>query len=206
MSLEAKNTSYRYPHGRVVLEHFSLTVEKNERVIISAPSGTGKTTLCRILAGYIEPQTGEVLVDGVPLPKKGPSPVQLISQHPETTLDPRLRMKESLKEALDIDWKQSELLQSLGIRQEWLERYPHELSGGELQRFCIARALASRPKYLICDEISTMLDAVTQALIWHFLIDYAKVHEVGLVAVTHSVALAKRIATRTVLLDDLSAQ
>ena len=79
-------------------------------------------------------------------------------------------------------------------------RYPHELSGGELQRFCIARALATRPRYLICDEVSTMLDAVTQAHIWHVLLDYAARENAGMLLVSHTPALTARIATREVAL------
>ena len=93
-----------------------------------------------------------------------------------------------------------QLLDDLGIRDEWLQRYPHELSGGELQRFCIARALATRPRYLICDEVSTMLDAVTQAHIWHVLLDYAAHENAGMLLVSHTPALTARIATREVAL------
>ena len=93
-----------------------------------------------------------------------------------------------------------QLLDDLGIRDEWLQRYPHELSGGELQRFCIARALATRPRYLICDEVSTMLDAVTQAHIWHVLLDYVARENAGMLLVSHTPALTARIATREVAL------
>ena len=91
-----------------------------------------------------------------------------------------------------------QLLENLGVQREWLERFPAELSGGELQRCCIARALMARPRYLICDEISTMLDAATQAYLWRLLIDYAQAHAIGMVLVTHSDALLDHIATRIV--------
>lgn len=87
-----------------------------------------------------------------------------------------------------------ELLDNLGIRDEWMLRYPHELSGGELQRFCIARALATHPRYLICDEVSTMLDAVTQAHIWRVLLDYAEREGAGMLLVSHTPALTERVA------------
>ena len=79
-----------------------------------------------------------------------------------------------------------------------MRRYPHELSGGELQRFCIARALMARPRYLVADEISTMFDAVTQAQLWEFLLDEVERRELGLVFVSHAPALTERIATRVV--------
>lgn len=192
--LEARDISFGY--GKTVLYRgFNLEIRPGERVALAAPSGFGKTTLCRILAGYEKPWSGEVRVDGAPLPRKGVCPVQLIAQHPERMIDPRMRMVDSLAEAGAVD---GPLLCALGIRSEWLRRFPHELSGGELQRFCIARALAAHPRYVIADEMSTMLDAVTQAQLWRFLMDYAQGNDLGMVFVSHSPALTKRIATRVV--------
>lgn len=193
--LEARDITFGYGQSAPLYDCFSLAIEPGERVALQAPSGFGKTTLCRLLAGYEKPQAGEVLCDGEPLPRSGTCPVQLIGQHPELAVDPRLRMERTLAEAGQID---DALLKALGIRDEWLRRYPHELSGGELQRFCIARAVATRPKYLIADEVSTMLDALTQAQIWQFLLDWQAESGAGMVVVSHSPALVERIATRTI--------
>ena len=214
--LEAKGVRFSYGK-QPVLDGFDLVVEPGERVALHAPSGTGKTTLCRILAGYLQPASGAVLVDGAPLPRRGTCPVQLIAQHPEHMMDPAIPIRRSLAEATTepedaqalASWEEKgdgieggsmvpRLLESLGIQREWLERFPVELSGGELQRCCIARALMARPRYLICDEISTMLDAATQAYLWRFLIDHAQANGIGMVLVTHSDALLDRIATRIV--------
>lgn len=198
--LEARGISFGYPGAKGLLyEGFDLAAAPDERMALSAPSGFGKTTLCRILAGYERPQAGEVLVDGAPLPKRGACPVQLILQHPETAVDPRMRMRDTLAEAGEVPQR---LLDDLGIQGRWLARFPHELSGGELQRFCIARALVANPRYLVADEISTMLDAVTQAQIWRFLVSETQARGIGLVFVSHSPALTERIATRVV---DLAA-
>lgn len=121
--------------------------------------------------------------------------MQLILQHPETAVDPRLRMRDTLAEAGDVSER---LFDDLGIQRQWLRRYPHELSGGELQRFCIARALAANPRYLIADEVSTMLDAVTQAQLWRFLVAEVSSRGMGLLFVSHSEALTSRIVTRVV--------
>ena len=194
--LEARKISFAYPGASTPLYHdFSFALEAGERVALRAPSGFGKTSLCRLLAGFEKPSSGEVLVDGAPLPTKGVCPVQLIGQHPEFAVDPRMRLRETLTEAGAVD---GSILRALGIRDEWQNRFPHELSGGELQRFCIARAVASRPRYLIADEISTMLDALTQAQIWSFLLDYVEQEKLGLAFVSHSDALTQRIATRVV--------
>ena len=196
--LEARGITYAYPGAaRALYQGFDLVVAPDERVALCAPSGFGKTTLCRLLAGYEAPQEGEVLVDGEPLPRRGVCPVQMIWQHPEAAVDPRMRLGKTLAEAGEVPGR---LLDDLGIQTRWLSRYPHELSGGELQRFCIARALAANPRYLVADEVSTMLDALTQAQIWRFLVDETSRRGIGLVFVSHSPALTDRIATRVVRL------
>ena len=199
--LELRDITFGYKTEKPLYQGISLYVEPGERVALVAPSGFGKTTLCSIAAGYLRPIAGEVLVDGEPLPKTGKSPVQMIWQHPERVLDPRMRMRDSLTEAGCID---EQLLADVGIRPEWLSRFPHELSGGELQRFCIARALMAKPRYLVADEISTMLDALTQAQLWRFLLEQAQNRELGMIVVSHSEALLEHVATRVLDLRDLT--
>ena len=196
MPLEAKNIYFRYDRNQPwILEDCSVRVDRGECLAISAPSGYGKTTLAMLLAGYIKPVKGEILIDGKALPEKGVCPVQLIHQHPERAINPRWRLKRVLEESGKID---ADVLHAFGIEHEWLDRFPRELSGGELQRFCVARALMSGADYLICDEISTMLDVITQAQIWNVVLEEAKKRNIGLIAVTHNMHLAKKIATRIV--------
>lgn len=196
MPLEAKNIYFRYDRKQPwILEDCSVRVDRGECLAISAPSGYGKTTLAMLLSGYIKPVKGEILLDGKALPEKGVCPVQLIHQHPEKAINPRWRLKRVLEESGKID---ADVLHAFGIEHEWLDRFPRELSGGELQRFCVARALMSGADYLICDEISTMLDVITQAQIWNVVLEEAKKRNIGLIAVTHNMHLAKKIATRIV--------
>lgn len=122
-------------------------------------------------------------------------PVQLIYQHPEKAINPRWRLKRVLEESGKL---REDVLEAFGIERAWLDRFPRELSGGELQRFCVARALMSGADYLICDEISTMLDVITQAQIWNVVLAEAGKRNMGIIAVTHNRHLAERIATRTV--------
>ena len=128
---------------------------------------------------------------------RGFCPVQMIWQHPETVVDPLLRMKQTMEEAGDIEER---LLEKLHINKEWMDRYPSELSGGELQRFCLARALRAETKYLLCDEITAMLDLVTQAQIWEFILEEAERREIGMLIVSHSEALLKKVCTRIITL------
>lgn len=200
MALEAKNVYFKYERKQPwILEDRSVKIEKGERLAIFAPSGYGKTTLAMMLAGYLEPSKGEILLDGKPLPKNGVCPVQLIYQHPEKAINPRWRLKRVLEESGEL---REDVLAAFGIENAWLNRFPRELSGGELQRFCVARALMSGADYLICDEISTMLDVITQAQIWRVVLSEAEKRNMGIIAVTHNKHLAERIATRTI---DLSA-
>lgn len=196
MPLEARNIYFRYDRKQPwILEDCNVKVDKGECLAIFAPSGYGKTTLAMLLAGYIKPVKGEILLDGRALPIKGVCPVQLIHQHPEKAINPRWRLKRVLEESGNID---EDVLRAFGIEREWLDRFPRELSGGELQRFCVARALMSGADYLICDEISTMLDVITQAQIWNVVLEEAKKRDMGLIAVTHNRHLAGKIATRIV--------
>ena len=200
MILEAKNLSFQYEKtGRKILDQFSLKADSNERVGILAPSGFGKTTLCKILSGYEEPESGEVFLDGKSLRSyKDYCPVQMIWQHPEQAVNPRLRMRTVLEEGDQADPK---LIEKLGIEPDWLNRFPTELSGGELQRFCIARALGKRTRFLLADEISTMLDLITQSQIWHFLIEETQKRGIGMIVVSHDPELVEKVCNRVVRID-----
>ncbi len=198
MRLEARNVSFRYGKGPWILRDFNFEMKQNERVALVGPSGYGKSTLLKLLAGYEMPQAGEVLLDGRPLPQKCYCPVQMIYQHPEKAVNPRWRLRDTLYEGCSPD---AEMLDALGIETKWLERWPNELSGGELQRFCVARALGKETRILLADEISTMLDVITQAQIWNYLLEVLKKREIGLLAVTHNSFLAERICTRTIRLE-----
>ena len=195
MMLSAENLGFRYGDGSPILSGFNFTLISQERVGIMAPSGFGKTTLCKLLAGYLVPQEGRILLDGVPLSQyKGPCPVQMIWQHPELVVNPRMPLGRTLAEGGKLDTR---ILTELGIQPSWLSRYPRELSGGELQRFCIARALGSQTRFLLADEISTMLDLITQAQIWNFLLAETAARNIGLLVVSHSPSLLDQICTRT---------
>jgi peptide/nickel transport system ATP-binding protein len=202
MKLEANTLSYRYRRSRWIISNVNFSVDSGEIIGLLGPSGQGKSTFAKLLAGYLKPAHGCVTIDGGPIPRMGHNPVQLIFQHPEKSVNPRWKMSETLREG----WTPSqEVMEALGLRQEWMARYPNELSGGELQRFCVARALGPGTGFLICDEITTMVDAVTQADIWNFLIRYAKKHDIGILMITHSRSLANVICNRVEEFSELSS-
>ncbi|MBU5255355.1 ABC transporter ATP-binding protein [Tissierella praeacuta] len=198
MILEAKNIYFKYPSSKEwILEDISLTVNSSEVVGLVGTSGRGKSTLGKIMAGQEKQSSGEILLDGKILPLNTYSPVQLIFQHPELAVNPKWKLEKTLEEAGGYD----ELLRTeMGIRDEFLNRWPNELSGGELQRICVMRALKPQTKFIIADEISTMLDVITQSQIWNIILDFAKKNNIGILAITHNENLAKAICSRIVYL------
>ncbi len=202
MQLSIENINFRYTEKSPwILKDINLKVESGERVGIIGPSGYGKSTLSKIIAGYEKPTSGNVLIDGKPIEEKGFCPVQMIHQHPELSVNPRWKMDKILNECWQPDDK---MLKRFGIEKEWLKRWPNELSGGELQRFCITRVLAPETKFLICDEITTMLDVISQAQIWNVLLSIAEEKDYGMIIVTHNMELAKRVCTRIVDLREIN--
>ena len=200
MKLEGKNLTFSYDkQGQAVFRQVNLCLDNTEKAALMGPSGFGKTTLCKVLAGYVKPQEGEVLLDGKPLPEKGYCPVQMVWQHPERAVNPRLKLGDTLADGRNVP---DRIIRALGIEEDWKTRYPQELSGGELQRFCIARALGEGTRFLIADEISTMLDPITQIQIWTFLLEEVKRSQIGLLVVSHSAALLERVCTRTITLPE----
>lgn len=182
MNLEAKNITFSYNKKRQILKDVSLSLNSNQIIGLMGESGSGKSTLCKILAGYIMHYSGDVTLDGKKIPDKDFYPVQLIFQHPEKTMNPKWKMEKVLRES----WiPPQNLKDTFGLKDNWLTRWPSELSGGELQRFSILRALNPQTKFIIADEISTMLDAVTQVQIWEALIKHCKANNIGILAVSH---------------------
>ena len=164
----------------------SLRVPDGTAFGILGNSGCGKTTLARMIPGLIRPDSGEVLLDGEPLSactgqrlRLARRRVQLLFQHPESALDPNMRIRDSLEEPLIAhrlcggrearEEKLRQIAELTRIDRGLLDRYPHQISGGEAQRVCIARALLLEPKVLILDEPTSMLDVSVQAEIFSLL-------------------------------------
>ena len=201
MELKANNISFSYNKKRQILKDFSLSLNSNQIIGLMGDSGSGKSTLCKILAGYITHYSGEVTLDVNKIPDKGFYPVQLIFQHPEKTMNPKWKMEKVLNES----WTPpKDLRDTFGLKEQWLTRWPNELSGGELQRFSILRAINPETKFIIADEISTMLDAVTQVQIWEKLINHAKANNIGILAVSHDSELLEVICDDILYFDEIN--
>ena len=198
MQLKASKINFKYNEDRYVLKDIDFYVNSGEVVGLVAPSGFGKT-----LAGYITPESGEVVFEGCRREKNGYNPVQLIFQHPEKSVNPKWKMKKIINESFTPS---KELIEAMGIKEGWMNRWPSELSGGELQRFCVIRALSPKTKFLIADEMTTMLDAITQAQIWNVVLDYAKKNDIGVVVISHEKALVEKICDRVVNLEEFKEE
>ena len=201
MQLKAKGINFKYRNDRYILKDIDFEINSGEIVGLVAPSGFGKTTLAKILAGYEKPESGSVIIEGYKSEKNKYNPVQLIFQHPEKSVNPKWKMSKIISEAFEPS---KELIDSMGIKDEWLSRWPSELSGGELQRFCVLRALSKDTKFLIADEMTTMLDAITQAQIWGVVLEQVKKYNIGMIVISHERALVDRICTRIVDLTEFA--
>lgn len=195
--LKATNLSFRYKGEDWLFRNLNLEVNPGEVVGIFGKSGSGKTTMGKILAGYLDADDGTVEIDGKPVYplKRTINPIQLIWQHPEKAINPRWRMKKVLAENEKAD---RAFIEQFELKEEWMTRYPGELSGGELQRFCLARAFGSSTQYIIADEITTMLDALNQAKIWKIIQRQITLRKFGLLVISHDLALLKRISDRII--------
>lgn len=178
--------------GQQLWDCVSFQVRPGERQGISAPSGYGKTTLGRMLAQWQSATSGSITVDGKALAKKGYCPVQLVPQHPEQTFNPYRTTGESLRDAWSPD---AAWLARLAVNPGWLARRPDELSGGELARIALLRALDPRTRYLIADEVTAQLDAHVQAQVWQVLLEETRRRELGMIVFSHNKALLQKVCS-----------
>ncbi|MEV4504089.1 ABC transporter ATP-binding protein [Streptomyces klenkii] len=218
--LELSRITAGYDPRRPVVRGVSLTIGSGSAVGLLGPSGCGKSTLARVAALLHRPDSGTVVVDGDPVrgarhraTREQRTAFGVVFQQPRLAADPRMRLTDLIAEPLRATGRRDEaagavaaLAGRVGLSAELLGRRPHEVSDGQLQRACLARALVLRPRWLICDEMTAMLDASTAAALVAVVEDYRAESGAGLLAVGHDRVLLDRWCDATVRWDELSPQ
>ncbi|NGO67748.1 ABC transporter ATP-binding protein [Streptomyces boncukensis] len=216
-ALELRGVTAGYDRRAPVLRDVSLAVGAGEAVGLLGPSGCGKSTLARVSALLHRPYAGTVLLGGEEArgwrhraPRAQRTAVGVVFQQPRLAADPRLTLAALLAEPLratgrtdGIPARTAELAEEVGLGPELLGRRPHEVSDGQLQRACLARALVLRPRVLVCDEMTAMLDASTTAALVAVVERYRAGSGAALLAVGHDRVLLDRWCDRTVHYADL---
>ncbi|MEO3749404.1 ATP-binding cassette domain-containing protein [Streptomyces sp. B6B3] len=200
----------------LAVDGVSLTVAPEETLALVGESGSGKTTVARCVAGLIRPDAGTVAFDGRPLARAGRRPadlqraVQMVFQDPRSSLNPRMTVAAIIGEAWQTHPETAPkddrpaalraLLADLGLDPDVATRRAGDLSGGQCQRVSIARALAVRPRLLVCDEAVSALDVSVQAQILRLLVELRREHRLSLLFITHDLGVVHQIADRVAVM------
>jgi len=192
-------------------------IAAGETLALVGESGCGKTTVWRSLLRLVEPQAGRVLFDGVDLcalsrreliPYR--SDIQIVFQDPMASLDPRMRIRDAIAEgmrsfgiganAAERTERVAALLERVQLDPTWMSRYPHEFSGGQRQRLCIARVLAVEPRLIVCDEATSALDVSIQAQILNLLRELQQDLGLTYLFITHDLGVVRYLADRVAVM------
>ena len=215
--LTVQNVTARYPSAtEYVLEDISIDVEQGKTVAVVGESGSGKSTLARVITGLLPPQSGSVSFKGETLPvalanrsKNALRSIQMIYQMPDISLNPRQKVRETIGRPLEFylgmtgqrkKERTVELLEQIELPESFIDRFPNQLSGGEKQRICIARALAAEPDLIICDEVTSALDQLVAEGILELLQNLQNRLQLSYLFITHDLATVKAIADDIVVM------
>lgn len=212
MSLDARGVVAGYRRRPPVLTDVAISVPAGTIVGLSGPSGAGKTTLARVLALLDAPRAGTVSIDGrvatgTRFAVRGDlrGAVAMLFQSPRASTDPRLTLRSIIAQPAEVSRRPVDVeavAVRVGLTPDLLTRRPHQVSDGQLQRACLARALAQEPRYLICDEATAMLDAATTATLVRLVEAEAAAQGVGVLLISHDEELLAACCTQVSALAD----
>jgi oligopeptide transport system ATP-binding protein len=207
---------FRHEIGRVhAVDGISFTVRKGETLGLVGESGSGKSTTARLLLRLLDPTSGRIELEGQDIThahgdrlRAARQEMQMIFQDPYASLDPRMTVRDIVGEPLMIwnRWKQNgprvvaELLERVGLNPDHGRRYPHEFSGGQRQRIGVARALALRPRLIVCDEPVSALDVSVRAQILNLLADLQRDFDLTYLFISHDLSVVRQVADRVVVM------
>ena len=199
------------------IKHIQFQLFQGETLGIVGESGSGKSTLARVITRLIDPTEGSIFLCGEEITgKKGKKlrqvykNMQMIFQNPVSSFDPRRSLGHGIGESLrnsgvpkaEAKKRVLELLGQCGLSEEFYDRYPHEVSGGQCQRAAIARALAVKPKIVICDEATSALDVTVQQQIMELLDAFRKEYQISYLFICHNLALVQQFCDRVLVMKD----
>ena len=199
------------------IKHIQFQLFQGETLGIVGESGSGKSTLARVITRLIDPTEGSIFLCGEEITgKKGKElrqvykNIQMIFQNPVSSFDPRRSLGHGIGESLrnsgvpkaEAKKRVLELLGQCGLSEEFYDRYPHEVSGGQCQRAAIARALAVKPKIVICDEATSALDVTVQQQIMELLDAFRKEYQISYLFICHNLALVQQFCDRVLVMKD----
>ncbi len=199
------------PNTVKALLQFNEVLMQGETLSVVGLSGSGKSTLAKLLVALEQPTAGEMLLNQRALLKRPPTGIQMVFQDPYSSLNPNAKAIDAVLEV--VEWvnrgntltdhreKAMMLLEEVGFDLRLSEAYPHQMSGGQRQRLCIARALASEPKVLILDEAVAALDPLVQKLVLEMLLELQKKRGLSYVFITHNLEVARAISHRIIYLE-----
>lgn len=213
--LSASGLSKTYGNGVRAVVDVDLSIRRGEVLGIAGESGCGKSSLVRLLMGLGRPDVGRIFFDGMDLGELSAPALrrlrrrfQLVPQNPSLSLNPRLRVGDSVAFNLRANgWKRleakkrvAELFELINMSDSFARRYPHELSGGQIQRIAIARALATGPDLLVCDEAVSALDKSVQAQVLNLLSDLQRHLDLAVVFVSHDLDVVRHLSDRVAVM------
>ncbi|MAD42332.1 MAG: peptide ABC transporter ATP-binding protein [Arcobacter sp.] len=190
--LDIKNLDFSYKENNPIYKNFSLSLKKGELVTIFGKSGSGKTTLFELIMGTIKPQNGTI-------EKKE---LSLIFQDPYNSFHPTYSIIEQLEDVVQRKFSKelTDFLEELNLQRDLLDKKPHELSGGQLQRCSILRALLMKPKLLLVDEPTSALDNIMAYDVMKLLVKY--LDSCAILLITHDEQMAKWCSDKIIRLED----